>query len=237
MAAGTGRGVRPVPAAIQASSRRRIACTMRTATRTQNADQHDDQHDPLDLPHHVAQALHVAPEAVAHRVARADHHRHVDDGARHVGDEEGREPHPEGPREGPRGEADAGDEPGDEYRERPAAAHEGLHGLEALGVAEHPARVARHRGLPVAAPEPVADVVAHHRADDADREHQGEAELAAPDQVAGQRQDRLLRHREAHVAEHHHHEDGEVAPVPDEPLEVAHESWRAEEITRRRAGG
>jgi len=67
---------------------------------------------------------------------------------------------------------------------------------------------------------------------DAYDEDQRQAELAAPHQVAGEREDGLLGHGQSDVAQHDHHEDGDVAPVADELVEVAHKAMERPRIRR-----
>jgi hypothetical protein len=66
---------------------------------------------------------------------------------------------------------------------------------------------------PEAAPNPVPEVVARHRADDADHQHDGQPHVAAPDEIARDREDRLLGQWHPDIAEHDDHEQGDVAPV------------------------
>jgi hypothetical protein len=66
-----------------------------------------------------------------------------------------------------------------------------------------------------AAADPVAYVVADHRAHEADRQHEIQAQLAAPREEARHHQYGLLGDRHPCIAQDHEHEDGDIAPVSD----------------------
>jgi hypothetical protein len=70
--------------------------------------------------------------------------------------------------------------------------------------------------------QPVPEVIAERGTDDADNDHQRKAEVAAPNQVASQREDGFLRHWEAHASEKDNRTNGGVAPMFDEECEHPH---------------
>ena len=65
----------------------------------------------------------------------------------------------------------------------------------------------------VAVPEPVADVVARHRADDADDQNDGQVQDPTGRRVAGHGEHCFLGNRQTHVAQDDGEEDPQVAPV------------------------
>src|SRR5207248_2051369 len=64
---------------------------------------------------------------------------------------------------------------------------------------QQPARIPLDRRAAVPTSEPVAQVVAGHRAADANEQDRYQLKPSGPDQVAGQREYGLLRHRQTEV--------------------------------------
>ena len=128
-------------------------------------------------------------------------------------------PRPPPPASGAGRHPQARQEPGDEDRQHPVADDEPLHPLDAPGGGRDEAA---EDALPVAPAQPVAHVVAGHRAHDRHDHDDGEAELPLPGEIATDSEDGLLGNGEPHVTEDHDQEDRPIAPRIDQPAQVRH---------------
>src|SRR5713101_8594762 len=141
---------------------------------------------------------------------------------------------PTGARQRPCQKTEPGDEAGAKHPKRAPAEDEPTHRLKPLGRDPDQAPEALDYALPPPSPDPIAKVIAHHGADNADRENQRQPQLTTPHEVTSREEGRLFGHGQSNIPQDDDHEDGEVAPVSNQLADIKHRVGRPALVARHR---
>src|SRR5215208_4444004 len=162
------------------------------------------------------------PYAAPQEITYQDHRRCPEGSPQSVVEDEGPPAHPAYASDKGAEDAQPREEASKEYGLAPVPIEERFGASQPLGGDEDVASPTQHERAPTFAADPVADLVSHHSAEDAEEDHVSKIQSAPLNQDAGGEQDGITGQRHPGALQHHPEEDDQVTVVFDEGEDPIH---------------